>query len=312
LFIQKDIDLSKKDIEKLHNEKLKNLKTLEKIAKGSEYIRELSDIAFLQFELNNFEESEKNFLISLKHFKKQQDRLGQAAVYGILGTLYYKTEDYDKAIESYNNAYNIYKELNQTTEKITCLKGIGNSLLKLKKLDEACDKFLECSAICSDNDDIYNLLDCLGNLSYIYEIQEQWDVVFELYKKSLEAFQQLNDKKGIIVSYFNMGILKKRFNEFGEALLFFKEGTNVAIDANYAEYILRGLSYVGETLFYQGKLNEAKDQLIKALRFAKKIDAKNAILQLKILLNSLGLDEQNIQDELNSFQAKEKNNDRDS
>jgi tetratricopeptide (TPR) repeat protein len=312
LFIQKDIDLSKKDIEKLLNEKLKNLKTLEKIAKGSEYIRELSDIAFLQFELNNFEESEKNFLISLKHFKKQQDRLGQAAVYGILGTLYYKTEDYDKAIESYNNAYNIYKELNQTTEKITCLKGIGNSLLKLKKLDEACDKFLECSAICSDNDDIYNLLDCLGNLSYIYEIQEQWDVVFELYKKSLEAFQQLNDKKGIIVSYFNMGILKKRFNEFGEALLFFKEGTNVAIDANYAEYILRGLSYVGETLFYQGKLNEAKDQLIKALRFAKKIDAKNAILQLKILLNSLGLDEQNIQDELNSFQAKEKNNDRDS
>jgi len=312
LFIQKDIDLSKKDIEKLLNKKLKNLKTLEKIAKGSEYIRELSDIAFLQLELNNFEESEKNFLICLKHFKKQQDRLGQAAVYGILGTLYYKTEDYDKAIDSYNSAYDIYKELNQTAEKITCLKGIGNSLFKLKKFDEACDKFLECSAICSDNDDIYNLLDCLGNLSYIYEIQEEWDVVFELYKKSLEAFQQLNDKKGIIVSYFNMGILKKKFNELGEAILFFKKGTNIAIDANYAEYILRGLSYVGETLFYQGKLNEAKDQLIKALRFAKKINAKNAILQLKILLNSLGLDEQNIQDELNSFQTKEKNNDRES
>ena len=295
------------EIEKLITEKLENLKELEKIAKGSEYIKELSDIAFLQLEIEHYKESEKNFQICLKHFKKQLDRLGQASVLGILGVLYFKKREYDASLSYYSQAYEFYKELMQIQEQITCLLGIGNNLIKLNQLDEACDKFLECSAICSDNNDIYNLLDCIGNLIHIHEIQEKWDVVFELYKKSLEAFEKLKDAKGIIVSYFNMGILRKKSNKLDEALHFFKNGTNWAIDSNYTEFILRGLSYIGETLFYQGRLKDAKNEYIKALNLAEKINAKNSIIQLRILLNSLGLSEKDIENELKIYKESRKN-----
>ncbi|MFX1531520.1 MAG: tetratricopeptide repeat protein [Promethearchaeota archaeon] len=296
-----ETEINKEELEDLLNKKQENLEVLEKIGKVSNYIKELSDIALIQLQLEQFSNAEKNYLICLKHFEKQKDRLGQASVYGLLGTLFYKKSEYQKSIKNYEQAYNIYRDLLQIQEQITCLKGIGNSLIKLNKLDEACDTFLDCSAICSDNNDIYNLLDCLGNLVYIYEKNEKWDVVFELYKKTLKAFKKINDSKGIITSYYNLGILEKRDGNYGEALRNFKKGSNIAIDSNYVELIISGLGYVGETLFYLGEIKEAKNEFIKALHLANKINAKNAKLQLRILLQSLGLQDKQIKDELRMY-----------
>ena len=108
---------------------------LEKIGKNSEYVKELSNLALLQVQNDEFEESKNNLLICLKHFKKQHDRLGQAAVYGLLGTINFKSNFYEESIKDYERAKDIYVELNQTGEIITCLKGIGNSLIKLNKID---------------------------------------------------------------------------------------------------------------------------------------------------------------------------------
>ena len=303
---ENEIEPKREELQQLLNKKLERLKELGEIGKDSNYITELSDIALIQLQLENFGESEKNYLICLKHFEKQKDRLGQAAVYGVLGTLYFKKNDYKKSIESYEKAYNIYSELKQFQEQITCLIGIGNNFVKLNNFDAACDTFLQCSAICSDNDDIYNLLDCLGNLVYIHEKLQKWDVVFELYKKTLKAFKEIDDYKGIITSYFNLGILQKKENELQSALRYFKKGTNKAIDSNYAELIIRGLSYVAETLFYLGRIKDAKDQYLRALHIAKKIKSDNAIIQLEVLLRSLGMQHKNIAQELREYEKTQK------
>ena len=300
-------EYTREELEILLNEKFVYLKELEQIGKDSNYIQALSDIALIQLQLELYEESESNYLLCLKHFQKQKDRLGQAAVYGILGTLNFKKNAYLKSIENYQNAFDLYGELKQIQEQITCLKGIGNSFVKLNQYDEACDIFLDCSALCSENNDMYNLLDCLGGLIQIYEKQENWDIVVELYKKSLEAFVELEDSKGIIVSCFNLGILKKREGDYNQSLLYFKKGSNKAIDSNYTELILKGLSYVGEILVYQGEMNEAKETYIKALSIAEEIKAKNSILQIRILLNSLGLNDDEINNELTLYLNRRKN-----
>ncbi|UCD01571.1 MAG: tetratricopeptide repeat protein [Promethearchaeota archaeon] len=303
---ENETEFNKEELQQLLNEKLENLKELDKVGKNSNYIQELSDIALIQLQLEQFIESEETYLICLKHFRKQKDRLGQAAVYGLLGTLNFKKGEYEKSIDFYEKAYNIYNELHQIQEKITCLKGIGNSYIQLNQWDDACDIFLDCSALCSDNNDIYNLLDCLGNLIHIHETVEKWDIVFELYKKTLKIFKEIKDNKGIITSYFNLGILQKKFNNLEDAVRYFKKGTNMAIDSNFADLIIRGFSYIGENLFYLGKIKEAKNQFIKALHIAKKIGADNAVAQLRILLESIGMQNKNILDELKEYEKSQK------
>jgi tetratricopeptide (TPR) repeat protein len=292
--INESKESTREELEETLGKKLNNLKVIEKTVKNSEYIKDLSDIALIQIELEQYQKAEKNLSTCLLHFTKQKDRLGQAAVFGLLGTLYFKKGDFQKSLNNYQNAYDIYSELKQVGEQIMTLKGMGNCLIKLNELEEACDIFLNCSAICTDHKDIYNFLDCLGNLIYIHEIQENWDIIFELYKKSLAAFKELKDNRGIITSYFNLGILQRKSNKNRNALKYFKKGTNAAIDSNYAEMIIKGLSYVAETLFYLGKVKEASGELVKSLYLAEKIDAKNAIIQIKILLKSFGLGDEDI------------------
>jgi len=284
-----NVELTREELEKLLEHKLANIKDLDKNEKDSNYIKELSDVALIQLQLEEYSKSEENYLVCLTYFTKLDDKLGQAAVYGVLGILNYKKNEFLKSIGFYEKAFGINKKMNQIQEQITCLKGIGNSYIKLHKWDDACNTLLNCSTLCSDNDDIYNLLDCLGNLIYIYEINEEWDIIFELYKKTLKVFKEIKDAKGVITSYFNLGIIEKKKDKLEEAVRYFKKGTNIAIESNYVESIIRGLSYVGEALFYLRRRREAKDQFLKALRIANKIKADNAIIQLNILLKSLGL-----------------------
>ena len=237
----------------------------------------------------------------MKHFKKQHDRLGQAAAYGLMGVLNYKKGDYSQSIENYEKANEIYGGLNQKAEEITCLKGIGNSLINLNRLDEASDIFFKCSAICTDSNDLYNFLDCLGNLIMIYEKLDEWEIVFELYQKSLKAFSELDDQKGMIVANFNLGIIKKKHGDYEDALYYFKNGSNIAIESNFAEFIVKGLSYVAECYFYQGKMNDSKEQYLRALKLARKVNMNNAIVQLRVLLNSFGLTDDDIDRELNTL-----------
>ena len=304
IYFRDNLDVTKEQLEILIKQKKEDLSRLEKNGKDYHYIQELSNLALMQLEAEMYDESEANLKTCLKHFEKQPDRLGQAAVFGILGTLFFKMQEYQKALDNYSKAFEIYKVLNQVEEQIICLKGIGNSLIALNELEEASEVFIECSAICSDKDDIYNLLECIGNLIFIYETKEDWDVLYELYIKALNGFKQLDDKMGMITSHFNLGIILKKQQNYRKAFENFKSGTNFARDANYAEMIIKGLGYVGECLFYIGKVNDAKNKFIEALLLAKDIKAENAITQLQILLNSLGLNERLIDEELKKRQER--------
>ena len=299
--------IEKEKLEQLIKEKNEFLKELKKLGRNSDFYRELSELSLLLIEMENYNEAEKNYLLSLEFFKKKQDRIGQAAVLGVLGILYFKKNDFLKAIENYKKANEIYEELKQYPEYITCLKGIGNSYIKLNQFERGSEIYFKCSTICSEQNDIENFLDCLGNLIFIYETQENWEVVRELYFKSLDAFKKLKDNKGIIVSYFNLGILGKKLENYAKALDFFKRGIKIATDSNYLELKLKGLFYIGECLIFLRKSEEAKNKFIETLYLAKKLRDKNTIIQIKILLKSIGLSNYQIKEELEKYKRINKN-----
>ncbi|MHA1669183.1 MAG: tetratricopeptide repeat protein [Promethearchaeota archaeon] len=303
--IENKDEYTQKELNALLKEKLVILNELEQVGKGSNYFQELSDIALIQLQLKLFKESEKNYLLCLKFFQLQKDRLGQASVYGLLGTLFLKKKAFERSIENYEYAIEIYNDLCQVSEQIMCLKGIGDALLNLDQLDQAANIFFKCSAIASDNNDIYSILDCLEKLISIYEKQGDWDVVHELYRKTLESFSKLKDNQGMIISHFNLGIINRKQDNYEEALYQFKMGTNLSIESNFVELIIKGLSYVGECLFYQGKMVESKNQYIRALYLAEKVKSKNAILQIKILLKSFGMSDKDIKADIELYRKKQ-------
>lgn len=108
----------------------------------------------------------------------------------------------------------------------------------------------------------------------------------------------------MIISHFNLGIIKRNQGDYEEALYQFKMGTNLSIESNFVELIIKGLSYVGECLFYQGRMNESKNQYISALHLAEQVKSKNAILQIQILLKSFGMSDKDIEADLELYRKK--------
>ncbi|MBY9006208.1 MAG: tetratricopeptide repeat protein [Candidatus Lokiarchaeota archaeon] len=294
---------NKENIEQIIKKKRETLEELNKLkGKNSEFFQVLNELSLILIDIESYEEAEKNFFLCFDFFEKQQDRIGQAAIFGILGTLYLKKKEYQNSIEYFNKANEIYKELNQYPEYITCLKGIGNNYIKLNQLEKSSDVFFNCSTICSDQNDINNFLDCLGNLIFIYETQENWEVVHELYSKTLKTFKKIKDDKGIIMSYFNLGILEKRSGDYLSALDFFRRGEEIAKTSNFSKLKVKGLFYIAECYVYLGKTKDAKEKFIETLYYANKIQAKNIILQIKLLLKSIGFENQQIEEELENYE----------
>lgn len=142
----------------------------------------------------------------------------------------------------------------------------------------------------------------MGNLIFIYETQENWEVVHELYSKTLKTFKKIKDDKGIIMSYFNLGILEKRSGDYLSALDFFRRGEEIAKTSNFSKLKVKGLFYIAECYVYLGKTKDAKEKFIETLYYANKIQAKNIILQIKLLLKSIGFENQQIEEELENYE----------
>ena len=116
--IEEKEEFSKSELESILEEKLVELKEVEQIGKGDNYFKILSDIALIQLQLELYDESEKNYLLCLKYFQLQKDRLGQASVYGLLGTLFLKKNEFKNAIENYKKSNEINVQLNQVAEPL--------------------------------------------------------------------------------------------------------------------------------------------------------------------------------------------------
>ena len=295
-------EISKRELENQIKSLKLELKELKKEESKSDYIHKLYDLALLQSENHQFDESIKNLEECLKYYETNPNNLGKSSIFGSLGVVCYLNEDYIKSQKNYHSALELYEKLNLKHEQIVCMKSIGLNLLKLNKLNEAVNILLECAELSSKEKKIEDFLDCISNLVQIYEIQKKWDVMIELYQKGLKAFEKLNDIKGIINSHFNLGILYKKLNQYFEALNHFKKGTNLANEGNYAESIIKGTSLIGEIYVKQNQIKKATKEFIKSLSVAKRIKANNAEAQLKILLNSMGLNNSQINIMLNEYE----------
>jgi tetratricopeptide (TPR) repeat protein len=295
--------LSDKELEEKISILSQEIEFLKKEGRKSEYIHNLYELALFQANYDKFDEALQNLKICLKYFEESADNFGIGLVYGSMGVIYYLSKDYPKSLYSYKEACQISERLFQKREQIVCLKGIGLNLMKLNELDEAVDVFLNCAEFSSKENRLEDFLDSISNIIQIYEVQEKWDVMIELYLKALEAFEQLQDVRAIINTHFNLGILYNKLEMYDEALSHFKKGTNIANEANIVESIIKGLSLVGEVYVRQNKLKKATQEFIKSLSVAKKVSANNAIEQLKILLNAIGLNNEEINIMLQKYES---------
>jgi len=143
---------------------------------------------------------------SLENRGEKSDRSQKAEILGNLGTAYYLSGQFEKAIEFLKEAAKIAQEIGDRTKELSSLDNLGNAYQSLGQYERAIhfhQQSLEVARLIGDRGGEAN---SLGNLGNAYQSLGQYHEAIEFYQQSLKMTQEIGDRRGETIAWFNLGI----------------------------------------------------------------------------------------------------------
>lgn len=180
-----------------------------------------------------------DYTVSYEHYEKAIDiNLGLGDFYRVakcycgVGIIHGINEEFDRALDVFDEALKFAKKANKLQLAATITGNIGHVYLKTGRYDEAMECYSYAKQYHQENGHKQGAADMLSGMAGIAVLQGDFDKGLELAKRSLELFKHLKHERGIAVGIMN----------------------------------------VGEAYRLMGKLEQAKDNLIKALNYSRSIN----------------------------------------
>ncbi len=234
-------------------------------------------IGLCYFELTDYDNAEKNFLLSIEKFN--DDFKSQYEVYYNLAFTYQSKQEYDKAEKYYKMSMNLNKDY------IFTYKNYAYLLFQNKKYKDALNMFEKYNSF-GEEAEVYN------NIGIIYEELNNNKEAVKSYQKSI-----LTDES-YALAYNNLGVLYINEKKYDEAAKLFDkaiEYDSSLVDAynNYASVLVIDKKYNLALDLYNRALKINPNNSVILINLAKLYsylgDLNNIILTLKKVL-SLGID----------------------
>jgi tetratricopeptide (TPR) repeat protein len=134
-----------------------------------------------------------------------------------------------------------------------------------------------------------------NNIAIVYNEQGELDKAFEYYSKSLNIYQQLNDKKGLTGAYCNLGLLYFDKGDYAKSLEYQFKSLKMEEELGNKQGIGDSYGNIGLVYHEKGELEKALEYQLRSLKIDEELADKSKI---SISCASLG----NIYSELGSMQ----------
>lgn len=181
---------------------------------------------------------------------------GVSNILNNIGVVYWKLNNYDKALEIYTESLKIMKELENREGIVRSLNNIGLIYLTLKNYEKALEILLETLKITKEIGDTNNIAYCLNNIGNNYWYLGNYDKSLEYYMESLKINEEINNKYGIAVSIKNIGGIYLKLKNYDKSLTYLKKGLKLAKEIE-AKDLLQNI-YEAFYEFYNVKENYKK------------------------------------------------------
>lgn len=196
--------------------------------------------------------------------------------YRIKANIYYSQSKYSEAISSFMlclNYYSRYKNilLKNTDDKYT-LAGIYNAigviLYYQADYDESLSYYLKSINIFEEIDNKKGISDCYNNIGIIYQNQNNNSKALYYHFKSLAIKYELNDTIGEATSYNNIGEIYRSQNQFEKALNYYYKGLNIKENTNDISGISTACNNIGYIYLETNKLDSAFAFITRSVNYS--------------------------------------------
>ncbi len=117
----------------------------------------------------------------------------------------------------------------------------------------------------------------LNNIGYVYKQEGNNSKALEWYEKSLKIREQIDDKKGISISYNNIGLIYNNQGNISKAMEYFKNALKIQTDINDMEGIALSSNNIGFIYYNQADIPKSLEWYDKSLKIREEIGDKRGI-----------------------------------
>ncbi|MDI6917010.1 MAG: tetratricopeptide repeat protein [Thermoplasmatales archaeon] len=234
-----------------------------------------------------------------------------------LGDIYRVTGEWDTALQQYENAAKISREINNEKQEASSYIKIGEIKSERNRWDEAIKNFEKGLKIAEKNNDVKGMGEAYKNIGYVHWRKAEFDKSLGYFNKTMECGKKINNplmvayanlrigtvysekgekEKGIeylqksidisgrhgdfhtmAAAYNNIGEIYRGEGKYDEAIWYYKKQIEMAEKTGYVRLMGFGLSNSSECYAKKGELDLAKEFCDRALKIFTKLDEKYMI-----------------------------------
>ncbi len=205
--------------------------------------------------------------------------------YANMGLCYFKLDDYSEAIDWFQKALDIQREMGDLESIANMLNNIGLNYKMRGNYDKAIEYYEQTIRIDEELDKGSDIAITLNNIGMIYRLWGKYDKAIEYFERSLNLKSSLKDQEGVSKSLKYIGLVYTDWGKYDQAILSLRESLKIeeALN-NKAEAAIR-LNNLGSVYFYKKQYDTALAYFEKNLDFQVK---SNDMGQIALAYNNIG------------------------
>ncbi|MCX9076293.1 MAG: tetratricopeptide repeat protein, partial [Candidatus Methanoperedens sp.] len=194
-----------------------------------------------------------------------------SAVLGNLGSAFYRLGQVEKAIQYYEKALAIDKEIGDRRGEGNALGNLGLAYDALGQVEKAIQYYEKTLPIDKEIGDRRGEGTTLGNLGNAFYSLGQIEKAIQYYEKALDIAQEIEDRKGEGNALGNLGIAYNRFGQVEKAIQYYERALAIAQEIGDRRGEGNALGNLGIAYSALGQIENAIQYYEKALAIVKKI-----------------------------------------
>ncbi|MCZ8308225.1 MAG: tetratricopeptide repeat protein [Microcystis sp. LE19-98.1E] len=171
-----------------------------------------------QYKISQFGEALQSWEQALQIYREIKNRQGEANSLGNLGIAYGSLGQYQKAIEFYQQSLTIAKEIGDRQGEANSLGNLGNAYRSLGQYQKAIEYHQQSLAIDREIKNRQGEAASLGNLGNAYSSLGQYQKAIEYLQQQLTIAKEIGDRQGEANSLGNLGIAYGSLGQYQKAI----------------------------------------------------------------------------------------------
>ena len=224
-----------------------------------------------QYNISQFEAALQSYQQALIIYREIKFRQGELWGLGGTGLAYYSLGKYDKAIEYQLQSLEIAREIKDRSGEGTALGNLGLAYYSLGKYDKAIEFYLQHLEIAREIKDRHGEGNALQGLGIVYYSLGKYDKAIDFQLQRLAIAREIKDRSGEMYGLNNLGYDYRSLDRDQEAMISFQQALNIAREIGDQSIEGYALANLGNVL------SKAKRPELAILFYKQSINIREAI-----------------------------------